>query len=595
MLTIFQSARFATLFGAVICGVALSSNSHISASTYDSSLLHQWDEHTRSEAVVPRSASPFEWSKLTPTKDLRWVPCFDNFECARLMIPMDHHDPERKHGALAMIRKPSPLGPDHSDYRGPILFNPGGPGGSGIGWLISNGDSFAKILGPQFDLVSFDPRGVGASIPRVSFYKSSFQRLMMESTFRFTRDYNVAEQWARMKVVNAFARENDDGGLRYVNTDQTARDMLSIVHAHGREKLQYWGFSYGTVLGATFAAMFPDKVERLVIDGVVDAEDYYATLWSKNLMDTDKGVDAFISGCHVAGPTGCHFWAPTGADIRHNLTRLFNNIRSHPVAVTSPSAPHDVVSIDLLEDITFQALYQPYATFPILAEAYAALARGNGSVLLNLAGVTDMLTCPAESGTEIIGDAPAAILCNDGEEIPSDLESTLKYVDMMKTLSPNWSPFWAYIRMSCIDWPKFPKKNFRGPFNATTSYPLLVIGNTADPVTPIAGAKKMSAGFAHSVLLTQDSSGHCSYRSPSVCTQSHVRKYFIEGTLPASGTICPTDAPLFSSQNKVLAENARNVLRSLSAEDQAIYAAVQELSKKSAFIGLRQPIFRGNF
>ncbi|PPR02712.1 hypothetical protein CVT24_002114 [Panaeolus cyanescens] len=172
--------------------------------------------------------------------------------------------------------------------------------------------------------------------------------------------------------------------------------MLSIFRAHGREKLQYRGLSYGTILGSTLAAMFPDKVERLIIDRVYDAYDYYDT---------------------------------------------------------STAGPHGVVDIELLQGVTFTSIYKPSAAFPLLAEAFAALAQGDGSIILSMAGGIDPLKCPAESNIEPVGDAQAAILCNDGAEIPGDLESTQKYAQMMKHLSPTWGPIWSGIRMNAKRWP----------------------------------------------------------------------------------------------------------------------------------------------
>ncbi|PPQ73621.1 hypothetical protein CVT24_007620 [Panaeolus cyanescens] len=579
-----KAARATILTGVVLCGIVVSSWYYGVQSAIPDDLLKE------AGATDNISRASFDWSHVNPTKNLRWFGCYDGLECARLLVPMDHQNPSGKQGALALIRKASPLGSDHPDYRGPILFNPGGPGGSGITFLSSNANHLAKILGPQFDLVSFDPRGVGASLPRASFYKSNFERSIWGAGLRPLHDDDVPKHWAKTKVINAMARENDDGDLRFINTDQTARDMLSIVHAHGREKLQYWGLSYGTVLGSTFAAMFPDKVERLIIDGVCDADDYYDTLWSTNLIDTDKSIDAFVSQCHEAGPVRCYFWAPTTSNIRNNITTLFDNVRRQPVAVASKTGPHGVIDIDFLQWATFIAIYTPYAFFPLLAEAYAALAQGDGSVILSMTGFVDPLQCPSESTTEVVLDATAAILCNDGADIPGDLESTQKYVQMMKNLSPTWGPIWAGIRLSCIDWPKFPKTNFRGPFNATTSHPLLVIGNTADPVTPLWAAKKMSAGFTDSVVLTQDSPGHCSLAAPSVCTQSHIRRYFIDGTLPEPGTVCSPDTPIFSGHYPSPGDGSQKSFSSLSAEEQDIYDAIQELSKKDSLMAFRPPI-----
>ncbi|KAF9057241.1 TAP-like protein-domain-containing protein [Panaeolus papilionaceus] len=581
------------IIGVGICAIALVS------------WYHTLDQAGSSDQNNSRGNSfhSFSWSDVTPTKDLRWQPCFNKRECARLLVPLDHHNPGGKQAALAMIRVPSKLGPQHPDYRGPILINPGGPGGSGVWLLAQVGDLLAKIVGPRFDLVSFDPRGVGASLPRVSFYKSNFARLMWNSKLQTLRTpIDVSDRWALMRVINAMVRETDNGELRYINTDQTARDMLSIVHAHGRDKLQFWGFSYGTVLGVTFAAMFPDKVERLVIDGVLDAEDYYDNMWLNVLIDTEKGVDAFVSECHKAGHIDCAFWAPQSTDIRQNMTMLFDNVRHQPVPVVSPSGLHGVVDIDTLEAVTFFSLYKPYARFPILAEAFAALAQGDGSIILSLAGGGGPFECPAEpplgSGevdeTEalVFDDAQVAISCNDGTQVPSDLESSQKYIEMYQESFPTWGLMFADVRLNCIDWPRFPKTGFRGPFNATTSHPLLVVGNTADPVTPLWAAKKMSAGFTGSVVLTQDSPGHSSNGAPSTCTQSYIRRYFIDGTLPEPGTVCSPDTPIFGQKHNAGRWSAQNVLDAPSAEEQEIYTATQEISMTDALRPFYPSLFR---
>ncbi|KAF9040650.1 TAP-like protein-domain-containing protein [Panaeolus papilionaceus] len=570
-----KSVRFLFLPGVVICGVVLWSHYYGSVSTVQDDLLEGLGfrlEMDKETGVKSRLLH------LSLTGQMLLLLRISIGSLALRSVPMDHLSPSGIQATIALIRKPSPLGPDHPDYRGPILFNPGGPGGSGIQLLTESGDPLAKIVGPQFDLVSFDPRGVGASIPHISFYKPNFERVIWDSAIRVIHDADVPRLWAKMKVINAMTVENDDGNLRYINTDQAARDVTyracsrkgeaAILGILVKNTLQTMT-RYGTVLGSTFAAMFPDKVERLIIDGICDADDYYATLWSKNLMDTDKGIDLFVSGCHEARPVGCHFWAPTNTAIRHNMTNLFDSVRREPIPVSSPMGPHAVVDIDMLERIVFAALYSPYALFPLLADAFAALAHGDGSILLSIVGLVDPLTCPAESHTEPVSDATAAILCNDGEEIPSDLESTQN------------------------DWPKFPKTNFRGPFNATTSHPLLIIGNTADPVTPLWAAKKMSAGSTDSVVLTQDSPGHCSVSAPSTCTQTYIRKYFVEGTLPEPGTICPTDTPIFGYQHVVPPNSVQKAFSSLSAEEQDIYGAIQELSKKNALKAMNFPMLRG--
>ncbi|KAF8185203.1 hypothetical protein BJ912DRAFT_927579 [Pholiota molesta] len=228
--------------------------------------------------------------------------------------PPELFRPRRGTSSIALIRKRATVRPPL--YRGPILINPGGPGESGVDIVRIAGRLFGTIVGPQFDIVGFDPRESVAAHGRVSF-------------------------------LGRLTAENDDGYLRHINTDQTARDMLRIVEAHGRTKLQYWGFSYGTVLGATFAAMFPDKVERIILDGVVDAENYYAY------------------------------------DIQKNLTALYDTVRIHPKPVRTKSG-YGIVDYKMLHSAVFGSLYMPYASFPELAQGLAALAAGDGSLIFDM-------------------------------------------------------------------------------------------------------------------------------------------------------------------------------------------------------------------
>ena len=210
---------------------------------------------------------------------------------------MNYSDPEGDKAVIALVKWPSTLPTDSPSYRGPILFNPGGPGGSGVDLILTGGPTYAEILGPQFDLVGFDPRGtfsnlfyssacsdvyvelkgIGESTPTVSFFESQAERVQWTPPIKLLDASVDAIPLAlgRAQITNKLAKQRDNNTLAHINTDQTARDMLSIVQAHGREKLQYYAVSYvssaffvcrysytishryGTVLGATFAAMFP--------------------------------------------------------------------------------------------------------------------------------------------------------------------------------------------------------------------------------------------------------------------------------------------------------------------------------------------------
>lgn len=178
--------------------------------------------------------------------------------------------------------------------------------------------------------------------------------------------------------------------------------MLKITQAYGYEKIQYWGFSYGTVLGAIFASVFPDKVGRIIIDGVVDADNYYATLWSNNLEDSDKTLQAFFGGCFSAGPQNCRFYAGSLKAISNRLDTLYEKIRTNPIPVKLESS-YGVLDYPRLRATIFLSMYTPRTAYATLAQALANSELGNGTLLFNMMMMTpfyDKFDCSCDpSGT----------------------------------------------------------------------------------------------------------------------------------------------------------------------------------------------------
>jgi pimeloyl-ACP methyl ester carboxylesterase len=204
-----------------------------------------------------------------------WHSCFDNFQCARLLLPLDWTDtskPDRI--ALAIIKIPAT---DLSDYRGAVWTNPGGPGGSGVYSMRRNGHNLQKIVGQNHDIISFDPRGIGASTPRLECWGSKQNAKVWKLQNVGLIDSHpgiLYDAYARAYALSGACEETmnqattgEESLLNYVSTASVARDMLEIITKMGAGKMKYWGFSYGTYLGGAFAAMYPDKVERLVSDG----------------------------------------------------------------------------------------------------------------------------------------------------------------------------------------------------------------------------------------------------------------------------------------------------------------------------------------
>ncbi|KAH6905192.1 hypothetical protein BKA70DRAFT_1192430 [Coprinopsis sp. MPI-PUGE-AT-0042] len=523
-----------------------------------SSLLHSSLEKIQTYCTTggEKKDAGFSWDSITPTKELIWHECYEKLQCARLEVPLDYADPEGRKAAIALTRKPALVSPDLPLYKGPILFNPGGPGGRGVEFIRRSGAMLSAILGPRFDIVGFDPRGVGLSTPRASIFKTAAERALFNAAANVdmpvfnSSDGGISRAWGATQLLGMLAGDRDDGSLTHINTPNTARDMLSIVEAYGQERLQYWGLSYGSILGATFATMFPDKVERLVIDGVADADSYYAAEWNTDLLDADKSFDSFFTSCVEAGPDRCALYSPQADDIRSNLTRILDRIKRQPIPVKTERS-YGLIDVPRIRAAIFVALHLPRALFSPLADALAKLATGDAIPMFEMpvAPFTRPpfeCSCDGPPDNEFVDtDSSTSIICNDGAKVSDKLSDAEDYFRDLSKRS-QFADMWVSIRMAC-------------------------------------SAKKMSTGFKASVVLTQDSAGHTSFSAPSICTQGHIRRYFDDGMLPKPGTICQTIGSDFPARHGEVVETDRRQALLQESEsdteaDLAFWDAVEQLS-----------------
>ncbi|KAK0487941.1 Alpha/Beta hydrolase protein [Armillaria novae-zelandiae] len=503
----------------------------------------------KSSQIYPIWAqSDFDWSTIEPTSNLSWVNCYSSYQCTRFQVPIDYSNESGDKAALAVIKFPAQ---SETEYKGAVLMNPGGPGVSGVATLVSSGPMFASVIGNQYDIISFDPRGVGNSTPRAEFFPSKEEHsLWLANANHFTMAVNTTSDqiphlWASAQVVAELAKERDNGILNYISTDNVARDMLHISEAAGQEKLQYFGLSYGTVLGATFASIFPDKIERMVLDGVLDMDGYYSGNWRNEVIDTEKDMQSFSDGCVAAGPDACAFYASTSEEISNKLDAIYQSLLTEPVPVISSSF-YGVVDYAVLQTAIKNALYAPYTSFSILAEGLASLAEGNGSIIYAMQATYDPSSVYDNSW-----EAEIAISCSDALNNTDSVEDLFAYWDSIQGVSP--FAFWLMAqRIGCSGWKFHREGRFTGPVGGNTSYPILLIGNMADPVTPLSMAHKTSSMFPGSVVLAQNSSGHTSLVASSACTYAYVQAYFQNGTLPDHGVVCNVETELFpGSSDKI--------------------------------------------
>ncbi|KAK1230456.1 hypothetical protein PQX77_006450 [Marasmius sp. AFHP31] len=519
-----------------------------------------------------------------------------------MKVPLDYDNPDKESAAIAIVRLPANVSSDSEEHLGPILINPGGPGGSGVDSVVGKAEQYRSILGPQFDIVGFDPRGVQRSTPRAVFYETFVERLQ---THHGSTELNHSAEtpesfWAYNQIMGNLALQRGKEYLPHMNTDHSARDMLKIVEAYGQEKLQFWGFSYGSVLGYTFASMFPDKVGRVAIDGIVDPEDYYRMKWMTGIKDIENTRKWFLTSCKEAGPESCAFYEDSVEAMESKLNGIYTSLIKAPMPVEMPvetNVSSGLVTYGAVRYKMLRSLYSPFLDWRKLAVGLAGLAEGNATAFYSL-DAGPMFECDCDPTLNDLAPTTEALnvyTCNDGDAVPSDVESAKAHYQESTEFSP-FGSIWASFRIACAGWsPELRKDYFRGvfwfdfveydkatkqlfpgPIGATnTSFPLLVIGNVADPVTSIDGAKNTTQLFPGSVLLTQDSPGHCSTKAPSVCTAQAIRAYFANGTLPEEGTVCPMDGSPFDDPETASA----NSKRELGSEEDQIYKALHQLAR----------------
>ncbi|VBB71908.1 Putative protein of unknown function [Podospora comata] len=579
-----------------------------------------WKSNTNGSDGKPTEPPPtFRWADITPSPTLTWHQCYSpDHDCARLDVPMDWQSPsDSARVVLAIIRLravATSASKNKTDYRGPVFFNPGGPGGSGIWSMLDHGRELQAILGKeQYDLVSFDPRGVGNSVPRIECWSQQQDRGVwdLQNSVLGTVDAHpgvVYDAYARAQAFSQVCENNpdlagEDGILRHSSTVYHARDMLEILEQMGEEKLKYWGFSYGTVLGGTFAALWPHRIERMVNDGNVDYVEWYQGGYINFLHDTDAVMEAFFTHCHRVGPLRCAFYSPTPSQTKSRLFSLLTSLRESPILVTPPPSnlsfsqqPPEIITYSRILHLLSTALYQPHLRFPLIAPVLSALESRNGLPYLaytspanNTSPSTPLClseslppSTPLPSPSEGTPDAFPAIMCSDASHHPLTPSEFAAYALILQNISYSAGAVQSEFRLSCIGRTVRPKWELSPDFSwsqgVKTAFPILFVNNDADNVTPLVSARNNSRAFPGSrVLVQEEGYGHTSLAAGSRCTAGWVRRYFQRGEMPDGKEGCKSDRRLFDEEEEMMGQ-----------EDE-LGVAVRGLRKKVRI----RPFYRG--
>jgi pimeloyl-ACP methyl ester carboxylesterase len=469
---------------------------------------------TRSSTTNPPQVSP-----VVPTPSLvAWSDCGGGFQCGSVTVPLDYSNPGGDKIQIAIIRKPAT---DSANRIGSVLTNPGGPGASGIDYLRWAAAGMTH-LNQRFDLVGFDPRGIGKSAPVRCL--SSAQEDAFNALDPVLDD--PSEKAAGVSADMTFAagcQSLSAKVLPYVDTPNVARDMDSIRVAVGDAKLTYLGFSYGTYLGQWYAHLFPTHVRALSLDGVVDPTLSANGLILDQVVGFEKNLEAFVADC--SAKTTCRFGR--GGDAMSKVLRLLQDLDNSPLQVGHRQLTRalGILGIGI-------PLYDPSA-WPYLDEALTLAEQGNGQLLLSFSDL--YLGRNADGSYSNQSDANYAVNCLD-HPAPTDISSYDQLGAQFAAASAAFGAAFQYSNLPCAYWPVKPTGH-PGPLSADGSPPILLVGGTNDPATPYSWALSVSRQLAGSVLLTRRGDGHVSY-DKSQCAQLAEDAYLIDLTLPAAGTVC---------------------------------------------------------
>jgi pimeloyl-ACP methyl ester carboxylesterase len=450
------------------------------------------------------------------------VPARFEVQCAHIAVPLDYAHPTGRQISIAVVRVHA-IGATPS---GSLLTDPGGPGGSGVEFAAGIAGALPTELTDRFDLVGFDPRGVGSSSPiRCESDRSKDALTAAQPDVRTSSGFAAAKRMAQQVAQACTAKYGP--ALAQYDTVATARDLDRIRQALGDHQLTYLGFSYGTELGAQYAHLFPNRVRALVLDGAVDPLTDDITSFADQLDGFEKAFDEFAAWC--AGQNSCR---PLG-NPRQAVYRLAAEARTHPLHSSAPGETRPVTS-SIVDLGVLQALYSQ-SLWPALGQALLAAQEGDGRGLLQLA---DAYTERDGHGHySNLADANLAISCNDSRPGPSDATIRATAVSWAERF-PMFGLWSAISLFSCQQWQPqrtVPPK----PTAPTSAHPILVVGNLHDPATPYQGAKDLARTLGNAALLSWDGEGHTSYLEGSSCVDDAVDRYLLDLTLPPAGKLCP--------------------------------------------------------
>lgn len=503
-----------------------------------------------------------------PGSELAWADCgvtgegiAAGVQCAAADLPLDYDRPGGEQVHIAVAKVPA-ADPEHRI--GSLFFNFGGPGAPSVDYLQTRGAGLLAALNQRFDLVGFDPRGVGQSTPSIDCRANQETQGIYSVPVPTPLDIEVDAYVAKAQsYVDSCLATNGDI-LEHVSTANVARDMDALRAAVGDEQLSYLGFSYGTFLGSTYAALFPDRYRALVLDGPIDAEEYIDDPMSGIAEQTaglERALDRFLEACAV-DQAACSGFGGASPSMAYDHLVASAELTAIP-ATGYPADPRPVTGDDIRQaTISFLYAKQRWGG---LGRALAQAAAGDGTMIRAI--VDENVYGRRDDGSfDPFADRYFTIGATEQEYPQGDLG---RYLDRGAESWASFPHFWlnsGYAEVSYALWPAHDGDAYAGPFRVPASSPTpLVVATTYDPATPYPGALRLVQEMGNARLLTMDGDGHTAYGRKSGCIDSATEAYLVDVTLPAEGTVCPQEVP-FTAPVPVPAEASSGVGTRLAAE-----------------------------
>jgi pimeloyl-ACP methyl ester carboxylesterase len=489
----------------------------------------------------------FALAPAAKAQGLQWKSCgdgtADNVTCVDYKVPRDYDNPNGQKFTLHIAKSPAT---DQAHKIGSLFMNFGGPGAPMAIYLEVYGADLFPALNQRFDIIGVDPRGVGESQPSID-CKANQETIGIYSE-PFPTPFTANENQLVGKDNRYISKclQNNPGVLPFVSTANVARDFDNVRNALGEKKLNYFGFSYGTFLGSTYASMFPKNYRSMVLDGPVDATRYINDPMEDLSAQTagfEKALDRFLAACK-ADQTACAGFG--GADPEASYDDMIDQASATPIPANGYTADPRPITGDDLRAAALSELYNK-AFWPEFARALAAAQNGDGSGIRQI--VDEDFYVVNSDGTYDPGLDRYFTIGAAEQNYPRKLDT---YMHAGEQAWDQFPHFWlnnGYVELNYGLYPVKAKDAFDGPFKVPNSSPTpLVVATTYDPATPYHGALRLVNDLGNARLLTMVGDGHTAYGNGSDCIDSDIESYLNTLALPATGTKCVQNLPFAQPQ-----------------------------------------------